>query len=380
MDSLPTHFAPAERDPLPVLRQQRDRVLAHELLRRLVEVLPDAVLILNRHRQIIYANRMACAMLAAGPDALLAMRPGEALGCTHACDEDGGCGTTRFCGVCGAVRAILDGQRNQRAETQECRINRVVNGVETALDLRVWSIPLGEIGDSVMMFIMRDISAQQRRELLERIFFHDVINAAGALQALLDLTVQDAEPGSLPEHVILAHEVGRDMLDQIEAARDLALAEGGRLEPRLERFDVTPLLMRLCDNYRSHLLGADKHLPGPSVTGDPVITTAPQLLNQVMTNLLRNALEASEPGGTVTVSFRNQGEAVFEVHNDTTMSESVRLQIFQRSFSTRQGSGRGVGTYSVKLITERYLHGSVSFSSAPGQGTTFTIRLPQSGG
>jgi len=58
------------------------------------------------------------------------------------------------------------------------------------------------------------------------------------------------------------------------------------------------------------------------------------------------------------------------------MPEAVRLQVFQRSFSTKGGRGRGVGTYSARLLAERYLGGRLSFSSVAGQGTTFVLDLP----
>ncbi len=52
----------------------------------------------------------------------------------------------------------------------------------------------------------------------------------------------------------------------------------------------------------------------------------------------------------------------------------VQLQLFQRSFSTK-GIGRGIGTYSIKLLTENYLKGSVNFISNENEGTLFTIEL-----
>jgi signal transduction histidine kinase len=58
------------------------------------------------------------------------------------------------------------------------------------------------------------------------------------------------------------------------------------------------------------------------------------------------------------------------------MSEAVRLQIFNRSFSTK-GPGRGLGTYSVKLLTEQYLGGKVGFTTDPKQGTTFQVTIPR---
>jgi sensor histidine kinase regulating citrate/malate metabolism len=57
------------------------------------------------------------------------------------------------------------------------------------------------------------------------------------------------------------------------------------------------------------------------------------------------------------------------------MSQEIQLQIFQRSFSTK-GEARGIGTYSIKMFTEQYLGGKVSFVSNPTEKTVFSISLP----
>jgi sensor histidine kinase regulating citrate/malate metabolism len=57
------------------------------------------------------------------------------------------------------------------------------------------------------------------------------------------------------------------------------------------------------------------------------------------------------------------------------MPRNVQLQVFQRSFSTK-GADRGLGTYSIKLLTERYLNGKVWFTTSPEGGTTFTCQYP----
>jgi sensor histidine kinase regulating citrate/malate metabolism len=62
-------------------------------------------------------------------------------------------------------------------------------------------------------------------------------------------------------------------------------------------------------------------------------------------------------------------------HRPVFMPEEVQLQVFARSFSTK-GPGRGVGTYSIKLPTERYLGGRASFETCRETGTTFTVRYP----
>ena len=77
----------------------------------------------------------------------------------------------------------------------------------------------------------------------------------------------------------------------------------------------------------------------------------------------------------MALSVGKGDEVEFWVHNQGHMPRKVQLQVFQRSFSTK-GAGRGIGTYSVKLLTERYLGGRVTFTSEPQAGTTFRIRLP----
>jgi signal transduction histidine kinase len=101
-------------------------------------------------------------------------------------------------------------------------------------------------------------------------------------------------------------------------------------------------------------------------------------LGRIISNLIKNALEASDEGGLVTIGCHEDSEGItITVHNSTVMPPHVKAQVFQRSFSTK-GEGRGVGTYSIRLFTEKYLKGKVSFTSEVGQGTHFYIKLKQS--
>ncbi len=110
-------------------------------------------------------------------------------------------------------------------------------------------------------------------------------------------------------------------------------------------------------------------------------------LRRVLDNMLKNALEAEDTEAKITLGCRFlpsdplQGRprdmVEFWVHNPRVMSEAVQWQIFRRSFTTK-GKGRGLGTYSMKVLTERYLEGEIDFTSEPGQGTTFQARYPVS--
>ena len=77
---------------------------------------------------------------------------------------------------------------------------------------------------------------------------------------------------------------------------------------------------------------------------------------------------------TATCNISGSGGVRFSIHNDADMPDSVGAHVFQRSFSTK-GLGRGLGTYSIKLLTETYLGGKAWFDSGDRQGTTFHVEF-----
>jgi signal transduction histidine kinase len=101
------------------------------------------------------------------------------------------------------------------------------------------------------------------------------------------------------------------------------------------------------------------------------------IVSRVLGNLLKNAVEASQAGEMVSLGCAPaDGGVEFQVHNRGVIPPDVAAQLFQRSFSTK-GSGRGLGTYSVKLLTERYLQGHASVVSTEQGGTTFRVWYPR---
>lgn len=96
-----------------------------------------------------------------------------------------------------------------------------------------------------------------------------------------------------------------------------------------------------------------------------------------MCNMVTNALEATDENGTVKVWFEQDEKfLVFCVWNGKLIPEEVQLRIFQRNFSTKEGAGRGIGTYSMKLLGEKILGGKVSFTSSE-TGTIFQFAIPR---
>jgi signal transduction histidine kinase len=373
--ALLTLFAPAERERSDQVRNQCEKVGGNRLIGALLDSFPEPAMILNRERQIVLANDKLAAVLNRPAESLLGLRPGEALDCVHSAEKPAGCGTTRFCQFCGTIRAIVESQRTGRPGVEECRIQRTVEGRTAALDLRIWATPLVIDGESFTVFAVRDTTDEKRRQVLERVFFHDVLNTAWALREMADFLPEfpDEEAARVRQRV---HELAEEMIEEIQSQRDLTAAEGGDLTVRPKMIDAGQLLKRICALYRPRAALEGKTITFSEGTEPVMLQSDEKLLARVLGNLIKNALEASTRGATVTVSVHNRGTPTFRVHNEQAMPEEVKAQMFQRSFTTKQGVGHGVGSYSVKLLSERYLEGTVDFRSTVRDGTTFTVRLP----
>ena len=255
---------------------------------------------------------------------------------------------------------------------QECRITRTSG---EALDLRVWASPVEMADQRFTFFILKDISDEKRRRVLERAFFHDILNTAGGLQGFLEL-LQEVQAEEQPALADTALRLSRTLIREIRDQKNLAAAERGELEVHLEPVNLQAALQELTAASSQLEVALDHRVVISQDASEPQVITDPVLLHRVLLNLVKNALEAAPSGSAVTMGWLGKGDEVeFWVHNQGHMPRKVQLQVFQRSFSTK-GAGRGIGTYSVKLLTERYLGGRVTFTSEPQAGTTFRIRLP----
>lgn len=371
-NTIETLYLPAEKAPPEEVAAQYELLAADPVVTGTLDAMLSLAVVLNKQRQVVYANKALTDFLRLeGMEDVLGKRAGDLFGCRHACESPGGCGTTEACRKCGAGNALAAALSGGEA-VNECRISASESGDD--LDLRVRTRPFAWRGREFLLAAFQDISAEKRREALEKIFFHDVVNTATAVQGLLQL-MPEAPRSKLPSYISAATGASDRLVEQILSQRDLYAAEKGELHLDLSRFGLLDLLKNVAGTFSAaaEAKGVEIEVRGPA--GDIRLVSDRTLLSRVAGNMLKNALEAEQRGAVVTLSCRRvAGGAALSVHNPGRMPESVRLQVFQRSFSTK-GAGRGLGTYSIRLLTEKYLKGSVSFST-DGSGTTFTARYP----
>jgi K+-sensing histidine kinase KdpD len=372
---LETKFAPAEKADPDIFAQDVRLLLQSAMLYHLVESIPCIVLVLNKERQAVFENKKLRDSLGlpAGVT-ILGKRPGEILGCAHVTESPSGCGTTEACSVCGVVKAILSAQSQKSTIVDECRI-LAPNGGTYEFNVRVTPYRLEKRDFTIVSLL--DVSDQKRRQALERTFLHDINNILALIVGHSDLLGTSALPKDLCDSVGVIKDASRELNAEITNHRQLLQAENGEFSAELSDAIGSAAFIENIIHIASNVW-RDRQLVQGQPFDDIALITNRTLLHRVLHNMIKNAIEASSPDEKVTINCsREDGAGVFSVHNPNAMPVTTRLQIFQKSFSTK-GKGRGIGTYSMKLFGERYLKGKVWFTTSEADGTTFFIALPLS--
>lgn len=384
--------------PVDVLKRQIAAFRGNRIVRVLLNATDMMVLILNGDRYILYGSDAFCRLVGAEADqTLVGLRIGNAWQCIHAGEAVEGCGGSESCRHCSVFNTLSRAISSGYPLTEEASVLRRVDGVERSLNILEHVVPTDLFGESCYIVTLMDISDTLHRRWMERLFFHDILNKVGALSNYLQLLAQDV-PEPIVEDFTFLEDSFRTVLDDIRYQKQLMEAEAGmlRAEPMtLVPVEVIEQVVRLYRRHdaaqKVHLRVSTGHVPG-TICSDYL------LLRRVLENMLKNALEAASGGETVEIGCESecksgsgigyksecdflpiQPDAVrFWVRNAGVIPPEVQSRIFQRSFSTK-GPNRGMGTYSMKLIGEQVLGGSVGFASSEEAGTEFFIVIPREG-
>ena len=360
-------------------RVEKDRILEQNRLlteRKLAEIVSeyadDFVGVLNSTRQFVITNNNYFHD-GGESDCALGKRPGELFGCIHAWESDFGCGNSASCKYCDAVQTVVEAIGTNRRVTRDSRL-LVENSGFSSMNVRTTAIPVEIEGEIFVLLFIKDISKEASAELLEKAFFHDVLNSSTTLQSLI--SISDVSSDAIPNADQTIQMSIRDIVEQIQYFQKLKLAESGSLNIEKEIVDLDEEIRLVCDGITAAPYSEGKELVLSLEAGGAGVLTDGVLYRRIVLNLVKNAMEASRPGDKVTVRlFIDEDTCRLEVSNPAVMSPEVKSQVFQRSFSTK-GRGRGIGTYSIKMLGEKFLGGRIGFSSDNQNGTVFSFELP----
>jgi two-component system NtrC family sensor kinase len=169
--------------------------------------------------------------------------------------------------------------------------------------------------------------------------------------------------------------------EHVERARKIThnmLGFSRRMEPHLDDVDLNAVIDQTHELLKNHARINAIEIRKELQPDLPVIASDHSQLQQVFLNLINNAIDAIGKEGLITITSRREGEDLLVSVQDSGPGIDLEVQrrVFDPFFTTKEtGKGTGLGLSISFSIIEK-LGGRLSVSSVPGQGATFTVKLP----
>jgi two-component system, OmpR family, phosphate regulon sensor histidine kinase PhoR len=355
--SVLDQLAQSLSDTLATLRDERDLQL------RILEGMQEGVLVLDRNDRIVLVNGALRAMLLVGADArgrllLEAFR--------HAAFED-----------------LLERAHRAAGVTQgEIELEGI-----TPRRLLVHASPLaGEAGGLLAVFV--DVTDLRRLESLRRDFVanvsHELRTPVAALLSATETLRAGAvsDPPAASKFLDIVERNARRLQTLIEDLLELSKLDAQKYRPRRERLELTSLFALVTGQLRERAERKSVRLVTRSGAKTPPLDADGRALEQVLVNLVDNAVKYCPTGATVTLAAEAGEHGVRLTVSDTGPGiEAKHLpRLFERFYRvdagrSRELGGTGLGLSIVKHLVEA-MGGEVGVESTVGRGSTFTVDLP----
>lgn len=288
------------------------------------------------------------------------------------------------------VHPRLSGDRR----IQEAEVS-LVRGGDQRVTLRVWASDLqDERGQPVgLVVLLRDVTEINRLELqlrradklaalgtLAAGVAHEVKNPLHALSLNLHLLTQEVTAPERSDAEVAGYlNILRDEIQRIHRIVENFLRFARPPVPETKPIDLNGTIERVLSLVAFDAAARDVRIQTQLDPGLDSIPADDGQLCQVFLNVAINALQAMQPGGTLTVRTRVDGPFVESLFKDT--GAGIRPEhlphLFDPYFTTRPG-GVGLGLVIAHRIVEGH-HGTIDVDSEPGSGTAVVIRLPRAG-
>lgn len=238
------------------------------------------------------------------------------------------------------------------------------------------------------VIILQDLTRMRQLQTVRHDFIsnisHELRTPLAALRALVD-TLNDGAIDDPPaaQRFLTRMEVEVDALTQmVEELLELAHIESGHAPLRLEDLPVAVVITAGAERLRPQAERAQLTLTIDLPADLPEVVVDPNRIQQVVTNLVHNALKFTPAGGQITVTAEADeaaGEVIVQVHDTGIgIAPDDLPRIFERFYKTdraRASGGTGLGLAIAKHIVQAH-GGRIWAESTPGAGSTFFFTLP----
>jgi PAS domain S-box-containing protein len=234
---------------------------------------------------------------------------------------------------------------------------------------------------------------QERKRLeatkqeVERMMRHDLRNPLNGMLTAAELLLRDELTEDQRELVLAIRDSGRRLDTMISSSMDYVRMEEGSYELDPQPLNLLDLFRAVESQLASILQSSTVELAydvdGADVDWDGSLPIYGEViyLEELFANLIRNAVEASAPGDSVSVSIGTEdgdapaGSYRVRIHNSRPVPEDVRERFFERYATSGKKGGNGLGTYIARLVARTH-HGEVWFETDEERGTDVYVELP----
>ena len=225
--------------------------------------------------------------------------------------------------------------------------------------------------------------AARLREDVDNIMRHDLKSPLNSIVGTARILLQDRGIKKEDEESLEIIEAsGYRMLNMINLSLDLMKMERGSYPLQAISLDLAVVIRRILSEVRVtsrskdvalHLITEDRPLADEDRFG---VFAEELLCYSMLSNLIKNAVEAAPEGGNVSIALGpvEKAAARIHIHNPGVVPEDMRERFFEKYATSGKSGGTGLGTYSAKLIAETQ-GGSIHLDTSKERGTTVTIHL-----
>ena len=283
----------------------------------------------------------------------------------------------------------LEGLVQEVLERKRTAIREIQTFIPQEKSVRFHGAPCGGgAAGAGLVLVVQDVTEIRRLEATRREFVanvsHELKTPLTSIKSLVETLLSGAldDPTNSRRFITMIEEDATRLARLIDDLLALSQIESKAVPLALQPVDLRALLEDLAPRFRQPVekqrIQLNIAIPpdAPRVAGDP------ERLRQVFVNLFDNALKFNKPGGRVTVSAKPDGAMLRVSVEDTGVGipEQDLPRIFERFYRvdkarSRELGGTGLGLSIVKHIVEAH-GGTVSVTSQPTQGSTFSFTIP----
>ncbi|CAN5833534.1 ATP-binding protein [soil metagenome] len=258
--------------------------------------------------------------------------------------------------------------------------------VRSGRSIEATAIPVMSDGETLGIVVLRDVTELRRLELVRREFVanvsHELRTPLASIRALADTL----ESGALEDPDVSLDFVQRIVMEVdrltilVDELLDLARLESGRIALRRQVTAPSDLIVSGVERLKPQIQRAGLLLAIEIPDGLPMVLSDRARIEQVLLNLVHNAIKFTPAGGAIKVSADQSGSHVRVHVNDTGQGiPAAELpRVFERFYKTdrsRRSEGTGLGLAISKHIIQAH-HGEIWVASEHGRGSTFSFSLP----